>query len=167
MAETPPEPLWPGEAVDELPTADGLPHQERTRGRRGRLESVRLEEAPSLEPVQAETPKDDDPDGRQEGEDIHHARLQTNLLVYFNLSRRQLTRPDVVRQTVVHRERVGVRLRPLRLREGLDPLDAEDPIVEPPHLALLDHDLFLAGPAEAFLLEPVEHWWSRDVECDV
>src|SRR3989449_7341641 len=78
MAETPPEPLWPGEAVDELPTADGLPHQERTRGRRGRLESVRLEEAPSLEPVQAETPKDDDPDGRQEGEDIHHARLQTN-----------------------------------------------------------------------------------------
>src|SRR5256712_9409829 len=115
-----------------------------------------LEEPPSLEPIQAETPKDDDPDGRQEGEDIHHARLQTTLLVYFNLSRRQLTRPDVVRQTVVHRERVHVRLRPLWLREGLNPLDAEDPVVDPPHLALLDHDLFLAGREEAFFLEHLE-----------
>src|SRR5437879_7742401 len=125
------------------------------------------EEPPALEPIRAETPKDDDPDGGQEGEDIHHARLQTNLLVYFNLSRRQLTRPDVVRQTVVHSERVYVQLGPLRLREGLDPLDAEDPVMDPPHLALLDHDLFLAGREEAFFLEHVEHVAIRDVEVVV
>src|SRR3989454_5768626 len=126
-----------------------------------------LEEPPSLEPIQAETPKDDAPDGGEEGEDIHYARLKTTLLVYFNLSRRQLTRPDVARQTVVHRERVHIRLRPLRLREGLDPLDAEDPVVDPPHLALLDHDLFLAGREEAFFLEHVEHVAVRDVEVVV
>src|SRR5437879_13493941 len=96
-----------------------------------------LEEPPALEPIQAETPKDDDPDGGQEGEDIHHARLQTNMLVYFNLSRRQLTRADVVRQTVVHRERVYVQLGPLWVREGLDPLDEQQPVRDPPRAASL------------------------------
>src|SRR5256885_12027554 len=47
------------------------------------------------------------------------------------------------------------------------PLDAQDPIVDPPHLAFLDHDLFLAGREEAFLLEHVEHVAVGDVQVVV
>src|SRR6267143_2484143 len=167
VSERAPETGRAREAVDQLPTPDRLPHQEGTRRRRRRLETMRLEEAAALERVEAEAPQDDDTEGEQEGEEIHHARLRTNLLVYFNLSRGNLAGPDIVWQVVVHREGIDFRLRAPWFRESFDPLDSKDPIVDAPHLAFLDHDLFLARRQEAFLFEHVEHVAIGDVEVVV
>src|SRR5437867_772271 len=115
VPEHPPEPLRPREAVDQLAAPKGLPHEERTRGRGRRCEAVLFEEPSLLEPIEQQGPEDNRGPRDKERLQKGHARLQPNLLVYFNLSRRQLTRPDVVRQGVVHRERIDVRLGPLGL----------------------------------------------------
>src|SRR5207237_1225194 len=91
----------------------------------------------------------------------------TNLREYFNLSCGILAIPDVIGQVVVDREGGGLGLGTLGLREGLDALDAKDPVVDAPHLALLDHDLFLARREEALFLEHVEHVAVRHVEVVV
>src|SRR6266540_3912430 len=80
------------------------------------------------------------------------------------LSRGHLTRPDVVGKIVVYRERIDLGFRAARLRELFDPLHLEDPIVDAPHLPLLDHDLFLPRRQEACLLKHVEDVAVRDVE---
>src|SRR2546429_274211 len=61
-----------------------------------------------------------------------------------------------LRGKMVVRESARRFLRHPRPRELLDPGRAEDPVVDPPQLPLLDVDLLLAGPLEPGLLEHVE-----------
>src|SRR5204862_1765939 len=79
VAEPSPEHVPPRDAVDELPPADGLPHEERPGGRRRRRQAPTLEEPPTLEHVEQEAPEDDRGRRDQDGIEDGHARLRTNL----------------------------------------------------------------------------------------
>src|SRR5256885_1815462 len=73
--------------------------------------------------------------------------------------------PTIVSAT--RRIATSPKIRQKRLGDRLARSGGRDQVVDPPQLPLLDHDLFLAGRQEAFLLEHVEHVAVRDIQVVV
>src|SRR5437867_4360672 len=92
--------------------------------------------------------------------------LRSPNMVHARRNREARSIPDLGGEIVV-REDPGFFLRYGAHRELLDPVRAQDPVVDAPQLPLLDVDLLLARPQEARLLEHVEHVAVVHVEAVV